>query len=160
MSRKKVSQEDLFEDEKRIPPEENNCFGFKDNKCEVCAANKMTQKDKINCGTVRCVFYKPKEHENSIKHIAEDGSISFESFEDFRRKTGIRLLKRDEFEEYLGYPHAENEITNESFFEYVRKERCFGKLSTPDLKSYAQYIGVPVDGLDKKDMVSLLESFK
>ena len=158
MSRKKINQDELYEDEKVIPAEENNCFGF-NKKCEILAANKMSTKDKINCGTMRCKFYKPREHANSIKHITKDGNkdvISFETYEEFEKNTGISMIKIENLKDYETYPHASNDITNESFFEYIRKERCFDQLALTDLKGYAAYMNIPIDGLGKKEIIDLV----
>ena len=154
MSRKKIDPKELYEDEKAIPAEENNCFGF-DKKCEVLAANKMSTKDKINCGTMRCPFYKPREHVNSIKHVTKEG-VSFETYEEFHSKTGTSMITMDNLKDYETYPHADSDVTSTNFFEYVRKERCFDKLTLTDLKDYAKYMNIVVDDLNKKEIIDVV----
>lgn len=158
MSRKKINQEDLYEDEKAIPAEENNCFGIVDGKCEVLASNKMSKKDKINCGTMRCPFYKPKEHEDSVKHLTEEG-VYFETYEEFTRNSGIMMIRRENFKDYETYPHAESNITDEAFYKYVRKERCFDALSLADLREYAKFMDLSLGDMNKKEAVAFLANF-
>lgn len=60
MSRKKVKEEDKFEDEKPVPDEINNCFAHVKGGCTALAFSKLSKAEKINCGTTKCPFYKPK----------------------------------------------------------------------------------------------------
>ena len=102
MPRKKVIEEILMEDEKEKPKEENNCFAMHDGKC--VALTHLTKQDKINCGTVKCPFYKPIEHINSVRKETAHG-IEFETYEEYYRRTGKKYLKYDEIDKYATMPH-------------------------------------------------------
>lgn len=124
MPRKKVIEEELFEDEKAVPALENNCFAF-DHKKEACTAlskTMMTAQDKVNCGTLACPFYKPIEHRNSVKHVNGD-QVEFETKEDYRIRTGKEYLDIEEIDKYSQYPHATEETINQIYEEYLRTKQ-------------------------------------
>lgn len=159
--RKKIKEEELMEDEKIIPPEENNCFAFKISEarsgCTVLMPTKLTKQDRVNCGTVKCPFYKPKELANSVKHINAD-EISFETFEDIEKKYGLKLIKVEDYRSYEAYSHASAEEALDTYFEFVEMNKCFKILTIQELREYTKRRGIDVGNLKKSEIIEMLEN--
>lgn len=157
-----------FEDERIMCPEENNCFAWED-RCEILTATKLSDKDLLNCGTLNCDFYKPKEHANSVKHITADG-IFFETREEFAKRTGIAYLPIDDCKAYECFPHASPEEVDRAYVEYMKKlnagrsveELCkkLPYMNKTDLIATASTYGLKIDTKSKKtDIVGMLTEY-
>ena len=158
MSRKKIIPEELYEEEKIIPEEENNCCSWKNNKCSCLSNVKMTKQDKVNCGTLRCKFYKPKEHENSVKHITPDG-VYFETYEEYVKANNYAYLKSDELKAYELMPHASEEEVDKMFEEYMKNEPNlnFKKMKKTELFDFSKELGFDVNSkMKKEDLLAVL----
>ena len=159
MSRKKIIPEELYEEERIIPAEENNCFAWK-NKCTVLANAKLSKQDKVNCGTLRCPFYKPKEHINSVRHDTLDGTY-FESYEEYKRANGTAYLLIEEMKAYELMPHASDEEVDAMYAEYLDMKPIsdITKLKKTELFELAKEKGLPVSTkLKKGELLSMLEN--
>ena len=161
MSRKKIIPEELYEEEKIMPAEENNCFAW-DNKCTILTNTKLSKQDKVNCGTLRCKWYKPKEHENSVKHITPDG-VSFETVEEYAGANKYAYLTREEIKAYELMPHASEEEVDSMYEEYLanKPEEDLSTLKKTELYELAKDKKLPVNAkMKKEELLSILTNMK
>lgn len=161
MSRKKIVEEELYEEEKIMPAEENNCFAWK-NKCTILSNVKLSKKDKVNCGTLRCPFYKPEEHINSIKHVTPNG-IYFETHEEYIKANNYSYLTMDEIKGYELMPHASEEEVDRMYEEYLKTkpEEDITKMKKTELFELAKEKGLVVSSKMKKgELLSILNNIK
>lgn len=157
MSRKKIVPEELYEEEREIPAEENNCFAW-DNKCTILSNVKLSKKDRVNCGTLRCAHYKPKEHADSVKHITPNG-VYFETKEEYAAANGYAYLTIDEMKAYELMPHASDKEVDEMYEEYLKTkpEEDITTLKKTELFELAKEKGLPVNSKMKKgELLSIL----
>lgn len=161
MSRKKIVPEELYEEEREIPAEENNCFAW-ENKCTILSNSKLSKKDKVNCGTLRCKWYKPQEHANSVKHITPEG-VSFETYEEYVKANNVPYLKIEELKAYELMPHASEESVDAMYEEYLstRPAVDLTTLKKTELFELAKEKKLPVNAKMKKDeLLTILQSMK
>lgn len=159
-----------LEDEKIIPAEENNCCGCdpKTGKCTILTTSKLSETDRLNCGTLRCPFYKPNGHANSVKHVDREGNVSFETREEYEKANGKSYLPVEDMKLYENYPHAAPDAVDRLYRDHLRshcdKAEVQMVLSTIPyltkgeiIKKGAEY-GIDIhSGLKRTEMAEALE---